>query len=169
MPSNISGPVVVNAGSAADPAIRFNGGRTGLYRKAKGIFFSMLGTRTFGWITGGGLVKNGGAVVTFAGTNQTLTVAQVLTGIINGTPTGAAAYTTPTATELDAMIPDVANGDTIEVNIVNTSGGANTITLTGGTGVTVRGNAAVAQNKVGKWLFIRTGAAAWDAWGLPGA
>lgn len=153
----------VAAGSASAPSIKFLGGKTGWYRKAGGILFSYLGTR-MGGLNKGTPFLNTGAVVAFGGTNQTLTVAHLLNGKINGTPTGAAAYTTPTAAEIDAAFPDVATGDSFEVTIVNTSGGANAITVTGGTGVTVKGTAAIAQNRCAKCLFLRTGAAAWDVW-----
>jgi hypothetical protein len=90
---------------------------------------------------GWGYAKTGAATDT-----ATLTAAQVLSGILNGVPTAAAAYTTPTATEILAAIPDAFVGMTFDLVVNNNSGGANTITMTGGTGVTVDGTATVAQN-----------------------
>lgn len=158
--------LVAALGSATAPGIKLGTGAVGFFRTGSWLASTVKGIRQNLTSTTGGSV-NFRTLLALAGTNQTLTAAQLLGGLVNGTPTGAAAYTTDTAANIDAAIPGVQTGDSFEVVIVNTSGGANTITVTAGAGVTVRGNAAIAQNKAAKVVFVRTGAAAWDAWSLP--
>jgi len=86
----------------------------------------------------------------------TLTAAQLLGGIIEGPITAGRTYTTDTAANIDAAIDSPKIGDSFTVQVINTSGGANTITLAAGSGVTLKGNAAVAQNKVSYLMFLRT-------------
>lgn len=85
-----------------------------------------------------------------------------MSGLLTGTPTAAANYTTPTATQLCNLFPFV--GGTAanfhwDIYWKNTSGGANTITAVGGTGVTVVGTATVAQNNVKHWMVVLTNCA----------
>jgi len=81
-----------------------------------------------------------------------LTPAQVLGGLIVGTPTAAANYTLPTAAAiLDAMggSGQAKVGDSFEFYIRNVSAGAYTITLVTGTGITLAAgntNTAVQAN-----------------------
>ena len=89
-------------------------------------------------------------------TTASLTAAQVLGGMINSAPAGAVTLTTPTAALLVAGIPGAAVGDSFDVTIENTSGGANTITLAGGTGCTFRGGTSVAQDKSALLRFLLT-------------
>lgn len=75
-----------------------------------------------------------------------------MVGLLVGTPTAGATYTTPTATQLCQLFPFVASSNASFFNwlfvVKNTSGGANTITMAGGTGVTLRGTGTIAQNAV---------------------
>lgn len=90
----------------------------------------------------------------------TLTVAALLGGLIQGTPTGAATYTSPTATAIINALAEVSNpyiGQSFEFTILNTSAGANTITFAGGTGVTlVGGTLTIAQNAARKFIAVVT-------------
>jgi hypothetical protein len=79
-------------------------------------------------------------------TAATLTAAQLLGGMINSAPAGAITLTLPTAANLVAGVKGAQVGDSFDVTLENTSGGANTITLAAG-GATLRGGTAVAQNK----------------------
>ncbi len=79
-------------------------------------------------------------------TTATLTAAQLLGGMINSAPAGAITLTLPTAANMVAGIKGAQVGDSFDVTIENTSGGANTITLAAG-GATLRGGTSVAQNK----------------------
>lgn len=94
----------------------------------------------------------------------TLTAAQLLGGIIEAPITTARTYTTDTAANIDAAIDSPAVGDTFSVQVINTSGGANSVTLAGGSGVTIKGTAVVGQSKVSYIMFLRTGTATWNAY-----
>ena len=77
----------------------------------------------------------------------TLTAAQSYNSIVRGVPTAAATYTTATAAAVVAAIGgDCAIGTSFRVVVINASAGANTITVAGGSGVTVTGVATVVQN-----------------------
>lgn len=75
-----------------------------------------------------------------------------MVGLLVGTPTAGATYTTPTATQLCQLFPFVASSNASFFNwlfvVKNTSAGANTITMAGGTGVTLRGTGTIAQSAV---------------------
>ena len=66
----------------------------------------------------------------------TLTAAQILNGILLGTPTTtAAAYTLPLATDLDAAVPSAKVNSSFDFTVVNTNGsGSGVITITTNTG-----------------------------------
>ena len=90
-------------------------------------------------------------------------------GLLVGTPTGAATYTTPTATRMCAAFPSVAvtpptSKFAVGWDIKNTSAGANTITLTGGTGVTVSGTGTVVQNHIRHFIWVPTNCSSSPAW-----
>lgn len=68
---------------------------------------------------------------------QTLTAAEILGGFIIGAPTAAANYTTDTATNIVNAIEGAQVGSTIYFTVRNGAGGAYTITLVAGTGVTL--------------------------------
>lgn len=74
----------------------------------------------------------------------TLTVAQMLAGIIAATPTGAAAYTMATGTDLKAACPtDLAADDSFDLVIINLGGTGDDITLTASTDITIVGDPVV--------------------------
>lgn len=92
----------------------------------------------------------------------TLTTNQIV-GVLTGTPTAAANYTTPTAANICAALPRFGlssagtnTNDMVHWFIKNTSGGANTITLVAGSGVTIVGTATIAQNVVRHYLVVPT-------------
>ena len=106
----------------------------------------------------------GEALTTPAAGNQTLTAAQLLGGVIEHPITAATTDTTDTGTNLDAAIPNVANGDSFVCQLINT-GGAFAITIAAGVGVTLKGSTTtVAQNKTAVLLLRRTGVAAWTCY-----
>lgn len=110
---------------------------------------------------------------TTATNTATLTINQVV-GIVTGTPTGAATYTTPTATQMcNAFLTLRSNTNTyagffnFNWYVKNTSGGANTITVAGGTGVTLSGTGTAAQNQVRHFIWQPTNCTAGsEAWTL---
>lgn len=76
------------------------------------------------------------AVPTTAIDSATLTAAQLINGIIIGTPTTTAAYTLPLATDLDALLTNSKPGSNFDFRVINTTT-AGVITMTTNTGWTV--------------------------------
>ena len=93
---------------------------------------------------------------TAATNTATLTIAQLLTKIIDGTPTAAATYTLPAAADLVAGIVDAKVGDSFEFLVNNKSAGANDITVAAGSGGTADGTLTVAQNVIRRFTIIVT-------------
>lgn len=101
----------------------------------------------------------------------TLSTANSYNVIIRGVPTAAATYTTATAAAVVAAIGgDCAIGTTFMVVVINASAGAYTITIAGGTSVTVSGVATVAQNAskvfLGRVTAVAAGSEAITLYGL---
>lgn len=96
----------------------------------------------------------------------TLTTAQLLSGILLGSPgSSAASYTTPTGTEIDTALPNAKVGSTFDLSITNVDGsGSGVITVVGGTGVTAPTLATVAATAGTSQLFRfrKTGTATWS-------
>ena len=93
--------------------------------------------------------------------NGTPTIAQLLTGIIfHNSKTGAGTITFPTGTEISAGITTLAVGDSFDVFYNNY--GDQTVTLTGATGSTIKGTAAVTTTLNATIKFINTGTNTWD-------
>lgn len=86
----------------------------------------------------------------------TLTVAQIYGTVLNGTPTAAANYTLPTAALIVASLPVCSVGASFLTTIRNTSAGANTITVLGGTASTVTGTATIAQSAARQFITTVT-------------
>jgi len=75
---------------------------------------------------------------------QSITIAQMLTGILEEDVAGAATWTLPTAALLVAGVTDVAIGDTLDFAVINTDGTADiAITVAAGTDGSLVGNAEV--------------------------
>lgn len=87
---------------------------------------------------------------------DTVTAAQLLTKVLDGTPTAAATYTLPTAALLVAGMTNVAVSDSFYFIINNKSAGAYTITVAAGTGGTADGTLTVAQNVIRGFFVIIT-------------
>lgn len=86
----------------------------------------------------------------------TLTIAELLTGVIDGTPVAAATYTLPTAANLVAGLANARVGDTFDFVVNNKSAGANTITIAAGSGGTADGTLTVAQDVIRLFRVIVT-------------
>lgn len=95
----------------------------------------------------------------------TLTTAQVLSGILLGSPgASAAAYTLPTAASVDDALSSAKVGSTFDLSVVNVDGSSSgVITMTAGTGWTLVGLATVAATAGTAQLFRarKTGTATW--------
>lgn len=72
--------------------------------------------------------------LTTAGGAETMTVAEVLGGLLVAATEDAQTWTTPTAAQLRAAIPDCAAGDSFTLEIINS--GDSTLTVGLGTGIT---------------------------------
>lgn len=84
---------------------------------------------------------------------RTYTAAELIGGLILRDCAGAIrSDVTPTAALLVAALPDAIVGTSFRVVIRNTSDAAETLTITGGTGVTVSGTATIAQNNSKEFL-----------------
>ena len=97
----------------------------------------------------------------------TLTAAQVLSGILLGSPGGtAASYTLPTVADLEAALPAAAKvGASFDLAVVNVDGsGSGVITLVAGTGWTLVGLATVVATAgtAQTWRARKTGDGAWS-------
>jgi len=106
------------------------------------------------------------STVTSLGTtqNSTPTAAQLLGGIVTQTgQTGAGTFTLPTGTQLSSAVTGVATGDTFDCIFANL-GGSQTITITGASGSTVIGTAAVGSGKFAQMTFVCTGSNAWSVY-----
>lgn len=83
-----------------------------------------------------------------------------MVGLLTGTPTAAATYTTPTAAQLCAymrpIVPATLTNYSWDWIVKNTSAGANTITVAGGSGMTLVGTGTAAQNAVRLFRIILT-------------
>lgn len=95
-----------------------------------------------------------------AADTATLVAGQMGQSLLTGTPTGAASYTTPTATILCRLFPFVgaqqSNNFAWDFWIKNTAGSAVAITLAAGSGVTIVGTATAAQNFVRHFKVVLT-------------
>lgn len=106
-----------------------------------------------------------GLTLTALGTtqNSTPTAAQLLGGLLSQTgATGAGTVTLPSGTTLSSACPRTpVVGDTFECDFYNL-GGSQTLTITGASGTTVVGTAAVGTGKMSKLKFYNTGSNTWN-------
>ena len=86
----------------------------------------------------------------------TITIAQLLTKILDATPTAAATYTLPTAADLVAGITDCKVGDSFRFIINNKGGAGDDITVAGGAGSTDDGVLVVADGEIREFIIVVT-------------
>lgn len=97
----------------------------------------------------------------------TFTAAEILGGLILRDPNGAGrADKVPTASDLAAAISNVKVGDSFEFTIRNTADGAETITLTTNTGVTLSGTMTIDQNNSKRFMVVFTSTTAYTVYSL---
>jgi hypothetical protein len=135
---------------------------------AKGAGVINIGGTSTGSIYLGRGAKNAllfGQTISALGTtqNSTPTAAQLLGGVVTQVgATGAGTVTLPSGTTLSAALALAqATGDSFECLFANLSGGQ-TLTITGNTGTTVLGTAAVPSGKFATLTFVNTGANTWS-------
>ena len=100
-----------------------------------------------------------------ATTGATLTVAQITSGILLGSPgTTASAYTLPTVASLEAVVSSAKNNSFFDFSVCNVNGSSTgVITMTAGTGWTLVGLATIAATAgtTGAFRAVKTGDGAW--------
>ena len=106
-----------------------------------------------------------------ATSTATLTAAQLLTGMILGSPgTSAATYTLPTVTLLEATLANATKvGASFDFNVINVNGSSSgVITIGAGTGWTIVGLATVVATAGTAQQFRarKTGDGAWSLYRL---
>lgn len=123
----------------------------------------------------GGLVKDGrpgdgwfahpSVTAQAADSPQTIPATAIAGGVYVRTGlTAGRTDTTDTAANILATMPDMDIGDSFVLAISNVTG--QTLTIAGGAGVTMAGQATVLLNTMRMFLFTRTGAAALECRGL---
>ena len=105
---------------------------------------------------------------------QTLTMAEMIAGIVSATPTVARAVTTPTGAEMDLGLAfgDIPATFGFDFTVQNRAAFAATddiLTLTAGaTGVTVTGSAVVSPGSAALFRATRTAADTWIIYKIAG-
>ena len=102
----------------------------------------------------------------------TLTVTQIINGLLVGSPsTSAASYTLPTAALIDATLTNAKVGSTFDLTIVNLGTSSGLITVVVGTGITAVGNLVIAitgsaagVGGAAQFKFRKTGDAAYTVY-----
>ena len=85
---------------------------------------------------------------------HTLNTSEIIEGIVDGTPTGNRAITTPTAAEIiSALGTQSGVGQCFELTIVNKAASTHKFTLTAGSGVTIVGEPDVTADSSGTFIF----------------
>ena len=108
-------------------------------------------------------------VVTAATGDVTLTAAQLAGGIIscNKGSDAALTVTSPTGAQIDAYLPSLKVGSSIEVTITNNNnaGASSTVTFAAGaSGVTLVGTGAIARYDAATYKFVKTATATYLAY-----
>lgn len=109
------------------------------------------------------VVNNGTLTAAGATQNATASAAQLLGGFLShSSQTGAGTLTLDTGTNISTAVVGVSVGDSFTFLYANI--GNQTVTITGDTGSTVVGTAAVAAGKNATITFYNTGSNAWTAY-----
>jgi len=107
-------------------------------------------------------------------TSPTVTVAQMIAGIVSGTPAQARTFTLPTGTEMDAGVAfaDVPATFGFDFSVQNRAAFAATddiITVAAGaSGMTVTGSAVVSPGTTARFRAVRTAATTWIVYKIAG-
>lgn len=105
-----------------------------------------------------------------ATSTATLTIAQLVTGILLGSPgSSAATYTLPTVALTEALLVNAKVDSAFDFSIVNVDGsGSGVITVAVGTGWTITGLATIAATAgtTGRFRARKTGTGTWTLYRL---
>jgi hypothetical protein len=100
----------------------------------------------------------------------TLTIAQLVTGIVLGSPgSSAAAYTLPTVALTEALLVNAKVDSSFDFSVINVDGsGSGIITMTAGTGWTLVGLATIAATAgtTHRYRARKTGTGTWTLYTL---
>lgn len=96
----------------------------------------------------------------------TLTVANLLTGIVTATSASAVALTLPTGTLMDGGFFALSNDIAFDWSVINLGSSTGAVTMTAGTAHTYVGNATVAINTSAQFRSRRTAANTWVTYRL---
>ncbi len=134
---------------------------------AKGAGVIKIGTTSTGLVkVAEGARKGmvvGNLLTTLSSQNVTPTAAQLLGGVVEHvTATGGGTATLPTGTNLSTAVTGVTVGDSFTCLYINS--GNQTGTITGATGSTVIGTAAVTAGKNAIMTFYNTGSNTWNVY-----
>lgn len=109
------------------------------------------------------IINNGTLTAAGATQNATATAAQALGGFYSHqSQTGAGTFTLPLGSALSTAVIGVAVGDSFTLLYANI--GSQTVTITGDTGTTVVGTAAVPTGKNATISFYNTGSNTWNCY-----
>lgn len=169
--SAVVGILIKGAAAGSGTAVSVIGGNSAenLTVDAKGSGTVVIGGTSTGFVSlgrGSASTALTNSTIASLGTtqNSTPSAAQLLGGVATQTgATGAGTVTLPTGTQLSTAVPGVAVGDTFETIFANLGGGQ-TLTITGATGSTVIGTAAIGSGKNAGMLFVNTGANTWNVY-----
>jgi len=166
-----SGAVTIDVGTATGTAGTITIGGTnasGLAIGRSAVTTTINGTTSHAgavFMTGGITYLYQPAITTISTSGaSTLTIAQLLTEIINYTGTNTATFTLPTGTLMDGGITGIVNNVSFDWSIVNTVAFA--ITMSAGTSHTYVGNTTVAANVSARFRSVRTATTTWVTYRL---
>lgn len=115
----------------------------------------------------GAVFKQQGAPATLDATG-TLTIAQLLTGIVTSTTSSSVTGTLPTGANMDGGINGPQTNGSFDWTVINT-GGSNSFTVQANTNHTIVGSATVSSNRSATFRSRRTANQTWVTYRLTGA
>jgi len=119
-----------------------------------------------GAITAGGVQLKAQPTPTAKTATATLTIAELLTGIVTATSATAVALTLPTGTLSDAGFFSLSNDIGFDWSVINLGSSTGAVTMTAGTAHTYVGNATVAISTSARFRSRRTAANTWVTYRL---
>jgi hypothetical protein len=115
-------------------------------------------------VTAAGVTTSNQPTPTAKTANATLTVAELLTGIVTSTSATAVALTLPTGTLMDGGFATLANNMSFDWSVINLGSAVGAVTMTAGATHTYVGNATVAINDSAQFRSRRISATTWETY-----
>ena len=107
------------------------------------------------YVRGEIILRQGNQATTDDGTTA-VSAANILTGIVECTPTAARSKSTDTASNLVTSLKLETNGDSFDFSFINLAAATHAVTLSGGTGVTLVGNGVIDAATSARFRVRRT-------------